>query len=59
MRLVFAFNHTEALRFFKEAARLDQSMAAQGKDALAEEFLALYKEEWKDADVELTSSRIK
>lgn len=38
---------------------LYQSMSAQGKDALAEEFLALYQEEWKDADVELTSSRIK
>ena len=38
---------------------LYQSMTAQGKDAQAAEFLALYEEEWKDADVSLTSSRIK
>ncbi|HRW31102.1 MAG TPA: hypothetical protein P5227_13960, partial [Emcibacteraceae bacterium] len=38
---------------------LYQSMLAQGKDKLASEYLALYEDVWKDADVRLTSSRIK
>lgn len=38
---------------------LYQSLSAQGKDEQAGEFLALYQKEWKDADIQLTSSRIK
>jgi hypothetical protein len=34
-------------------------MSAQGKEKQAAEFLALYEEEWKDADIKLTSTRIK
>jgi len=38
---------------------LYQSLAAQGKNTQASEFLALYEDAWKDADIQLTSSRIK
>jgi tetratricopeptide (TPR) repeat protein len=36
---------------------LYQSLAAQGKDKLADEFLVRYQEAWKNSDVKLTSSR--
>lgn len=38
---------------------LYQSLSAQGQEEKAAEFLALYQDAWKDADVQLTSSRIK
>lgn len=38
---------------------LYQSMSAQGKEAQAAEYLALYEDVWKDSDIKLTSTRIK
>ncbi len=48
-----AHNPNNAYSFYG----LYQSLAAQGKDTQAAEYLAKYEEEWKDSDVKLTSSR--